>query len=176
MSRRPHTRGVSLLECLVYLFVWSMLITVLGNMLLRGLYAAAAARRAVQAVQEAEITVELVCRDLREAADVLAPGPPGAPLSVQFPDDTVALYVLKDGTLTRYRLPEGSTSVGDSFATRALAAQFVQFEVTPVEGARRVYRIDLALRLANPFMVEEPAEPRVARFITAVQVRSEERP
>jgi prepilin-type N-terminal cleavage/methylation domain-containing protein len=191
VKRTTHSRGFSLIECLVYIVVIGVLMGVVGQTFVQGLHASAAAQQAVRAVEQAETALEWLRADLREAAEVVVPmgadegevaaWPPDAPLLVRFQDGTSALYVLEDGVLTRYVVPEGADPgdvlvPGKDWRKRRLDEQFEELRVAPVAGAPRLYRVDLALRISSPLLHQRGHRPSLGHFTTAIRLRSEETP
>jgi type II secretory pathway pseudopilin PulG len=191
LKRTTHSRGSSLIECIIYIAVTGVLIGILGQTFVQGLHASEAAQQAVRAVEQAELALEWLRADLRQAAEVVLPTAANAgkedarasdaPLLVRFHDGASALYVLEDGALTRYMVPEGADpgdvqAAGRDWSRRRLDEQVEELRVAPVAGARRLYRVDLAMRVGSPLLYHRGSEPSLANFTTAVHLRSEESP
>jgi len=174
MTRASRRAGFSLMELLVYITILAVLMNILTPLMMRAWQVSAAAQQTARLVQQAELALEVIGKDLRRAAEVTTTGDvpaAGARMSVRFPDGSGAAYALVGERLVRYELGPGAGAddlpAGAELRGRTLAGSFKDLSVSPVAGARRVWRVDLEAQV-EPGLREVARKGRLpAHFATA---------
>ena len=172
----PGNRGLTLLECLVYIAVLAVLMRLLGPAFTTASQVTAASREILDVVRHAEAVTEVIRSDVRQAVEVVTPaadaGPEHARLIVRFADGTGAAYFLREGSLIRYEVPRGhalaeAAAPGEDWEGRALPGEVERLDVSPLAGAERVFRVDLAFSVPALRTAWQGSRADHARFATA---------
>ena len=180
-----QSRGTSLVECLVYIAVSAILLGMLGPLFATGMQISVRSAETLEVVRQADAALEVIRSDVRQAATVFPPpadaGPEHARLIVRFADGSGAAYFLREGSLIRYEIPRGQvaaegTHPGDDRKGRALPGEVERLDVSPLAGADRVQRVDIAFRMHAIRAHWQGSRWNHARFVTAVRQLPAETP
>ncbi len=186
MKQRTRQRGIGLVECFVYVAVVGILMNLLCRVFVTGFRAHASAEQAVHAVQQAEIVLESLRHDLKQAVDVQAAWPAGLSVAgaeaggnaytmIRFPNGRGVAYALQGGCLRRYELAGNEADAGQAARkTCDFAGRFDDLTVTRMAGAHGVFRIDFRIDM-GPMGVAGRRARRPARFATAVYAPAADR-
>lgn len=176
MMRTHRTRsGVTLVELMAYLGIFFVVMLFLGPLLSDGLHLSETTTRITRAARSARSALDSIRRDIRCAEAVELPSGP-VPLITRFEDGTATAYAIRDRTITRIRIPAGSTlsaddAPPDKWAQTLAAGDFTALKVERVPNAARLYRIDLTARIRRTAPDTDQFE--TTTFTTAVQHRRE---
>jgi hypothetical protein len=161
---------------MAYVGVFSVVMAFLGPLFVEGLHLSEATTRITRASRSARTVLDRICRDIRRAEAVDLPSG-SVPLITRFQDGTATAYAVREHTITRIRIPAGSSLPADAlppenWAETLAAGDFTALTVERIPHADRVYRIDLTARIKRTAPDRQQFE--TATFTTAVQQRREE--
>ena len=179
MQHRTRQSGIGLVECIIYVALVGVLMNLLCRVFVTGFRAHASAEQAVHAVQQAEIVLESLRHDLKQAVSVQTawparPSGEGAAVEgdahtvIRLWDRRAVAYALQGKRLMRYELAANKGGAGQTARkTCDFSGRFGDLTVTRVAEVHGVFRIDLRIDM-GPMGVAGRRARRPARFTTAV--------